>query len=165
MVDVLIRIEGIDPLLARLRQSDAIIREELTKAMHEATLAIEADAKGRVPQDTRMLMRSIVSEVRPIGGGGVRGVVGVLRGPATGYARVVEEGRGANKRPPPSAPIAAWLRRKGGDPSRAYVVARAIGRRGIRPRPYLIPAFQAQRGKVESIFRAAIGRIVKRLGA
>lgn len=159
-----IRIEGLDAILARLHQAPQIIEEELTLGMHEATLTIEADAKGRVKQDTRMLFRSIVSEVTPLGAGGVRGQVGVLRGPATQYGRVVEEGRRAGAAPPPTDPIAAWLKRHGKDPKLAYVVARAIGRRGIPAAPFLRPAFEAQRSKVEDLFKQARNRIVQRLG-
>lgn len=150
-------------MLARLHQAPQIIESELTRAMHEGTLSIEAAAKGNVPQDTRTLFRSIASKVEPLGAGGVRGLVGVLTGPAASYARVVEEGRAPGSRPPPTAPIAAWLKRKGRDPTLAYVVARAIGKRGIKARPYLRPAFEAGRGNVEAAFNRARDRIVSRL--
>ena len=52
------------------------------------------------------------------------------------YAPVVELGRRPGSRPPPSSVIARWLQRKGmsGKEAKqlAFVVARAIGRRGIR---------------------------------
>jgi hypothetical protein len=60
---------------------------------------------------------------------------------AAKHARWVLEGRSPGARPPPSDVIAAWLRRRGysrKEASRmAFVVARAIGRRGIKPRPVL----------------------------
>jgi hypothetical protein len=56
-----------------------------------------------------------------------------------GHAPVVEHGRRANKKPPPSDVIARWLQRRLGmseDEARsiAFPVARAIGKRGLKGR-------------------------------
>jgi hypothetical protein len=65
------------------------------------------------------------------------------------YAAAVHEGRRPGARQPPSGPIRAWLGRRGGDPRLAFVVARAIGRRGIKARPFLRDAFERSRRAVD----------------
>jgi len=49
----------------------------------------------------------------------------------------VEMGRRAGARMPPVAVIAAWCGRKLGDSTLGFIVARAIGRRGIPPTPLM----------------------------
>lgn len=66
----------------------------------------------------------------------VRDPMGVKIYNSTPYASVIEEGRRPNRRPPPSDALVPWVRRKLGvsrkeAKSVAYVVARAIGERGI----------------------------------
>lgn len=161
MAEMKLTIVGLEPFLARLASGDAVIERELRTAMHEATLMVERDAKASVPRDTGTLYRSIISEVDR--GPVLRGRVGVLHGPATQYARVVEEGRRAGSRPPPSAAIARWLGRKGGDPAMAFVVARSIGRRGIKARPFLGPAVAKNRAPIQALFERARDRLVKHL--
>lgn len=53
---------------------------------------------------------------------------------AAAHAIFVEKGRRPGAKPPPYEPIRRWLIVKGGDPAAAPMVAKAIGRRGIRPR-------------------------------
>lgn len=64
----------------------------------------------------------------------------VLVGTNVEYARFVHDGT----RPhwPPRAPMAAWLAAKGGDPANAFLVQRAIARRGTPPKPYLTTALR-----------------------
>jgi HK97 gp10 family phage protein len=155
-----IEITGLEPLIARMQAGDQTIAGELREAMAISMAQIEADAKSAVPRDTGMLYRSIVSEVRSVAP--LEGVVGVLRGPATGYARTVEEGRRPGAAPPPSEAIGRWLRRKGSN-APPYVVARSIGRRGIPARPYLRPAYERNAGRVKEHFQRVIERIVRRL--
>lgn len=56
---------------------------------------------------------------------------------AAAHAIFVEKGRRAGAKPPPLEPIRRWLVVKGGDPAAAPMVARAIARRGIAPRPVM----------------------------
>lgn len=80
------------------------------------------------------------------------------------YWAVVEYGRRPNSTPPPRAPIEAWLRRRlklkpAAARSAAYVVARAIGRRGLRGRRILThPAVTAQ---IEAILHDEIRRALR----
>lgn len=76
------------------------------------------------------------------------------------YAVPAEYGRlpGAQ---PPTAPIADWLRRHGGDPARGYIVARAIGRRGTRGIFYMRRAADEGRQAAPPIMRQMADEIEK----
>lgn len=65
------------------------------------------------------------------------------------HASFVEGGRRPG-RPPPVSAIAAWMRAKGmtEDLGRAFAIARAIGRRGIRARPVLARAMPEIRRRI-----------------
>lgn len=62
-------------------------------------------------------------------------------GAASAYALYIHEGIGpAVGKPafmPPVAPFAQWAKRKLGDESLGFVIARAVGQKGLTPRKYL----------------------------
>jgi hypothetical protein len=62
-------------------------------------------------------------------------------GPHLAYARYVLEGRKPGGKLPPWRAIQDWMKSKrlGGDRASAWAIARAIQRRGIKPRDYLTP--------------------------
>jgi hypothetical protein len=76
---------------------------------------------------------------------------------------VVERGRAAGKPAPPRAALRGWARRHGIPDSALFVLARAIGRRGIPPRPYLVPAFDKNVDRIQRLFAAAGQRVVARI--
>lgn len=122
--------------------------------MRSATLLVERDAKRNAPVDVGDLRRSITSEVRVEGLGGqtVKGVVGSNKV----HAAAMEVGT----RPhwPPPGVLDAWARRHGVNP---YLVARAISRRGTRPRRYLQRAFEDNKPRIVRILGDTVGEIVK----
>ena len=153
---------GIDALAKRMDGAPAIVNAELLTAIRGVGLDAERYGKANLTAvgaiDRGQLRRAVTSTASAIGTG-AQAILGVK----LPYARPVEEGRRAGATLPPTAPIAAWLGRHGGDPKRAFVVARSIGRRGIRARPYLKPA--AERAVRESgrHMQPAIDRIRARL--
>jgi phage gpG-like protein len=149
-----IEIPGLAAFVRKYAGAGKIIDDELAKAGQRAGLAVEAGAKRYAPVDTGNLRRSITTKTA--------GRVTVV-GTNVQYARVVEFGRGAGTTPPPTAPIAAWLSRHGGDPNAAYVVARAIGRRGIAGRSYLLKAFHELTPKIRAEFAQVPKRVIARL--
>jgi hypothetical protein len=125
----------------------------LTKAAMEASLLlVEGDARRGVKRDTGRLQSSITHRVSG-GGANLTGEVG----PSVKYGLFVERGRRPG-RPPPVSAVAGWARRHGVSP---YLVARAIGRKGVRPRPFLLPAYEKNAGRIRDLF-ARIGlRVVE----
>lgn len=124
-------------------------------AMHTAALLVEGDAKRRAPVDTGQLRVSIASEVRTSGLGGqtVEGVVGSNKT----YAPYME--LGTKPHFPPPAALKVWARRHGRS---AYGVARAIARRGLKPRRYLADAFDSNRPRVIRILGDGVSGIVRK---
>jgi len=59
------------------------------------------------------------------------------------YAHFVDSGRGANKKPPPVRAISDWIVRNGIHAKNlttlqlAFAISRSIGKKGIKPRPFL----------------------------
>lgn len=76
------------------------------------------------------------------------------------HAKYVEEGRRPG-RPPPVRALMGWAQRKLGDARLAYPVARAIGRRGIRPRPVLTRP-DVQKG-LRSVWEAGTKALLERV--
>ncbi len=136
------------------------MQDELTRGMTRSVIAVEGDAKRNAPVDRGQLRRSLTHTVKASG----RDIVGTV-GTNLLYARVVEEGRRPGSQPP-TAPIAAWATRHGIPTTAAYVIARAIGRRGTRPRPYLKPAFEKNHAVISrEMGTVVLRRISERLGA
>jgi len=138
---------------------DRVVKDETVKAMTRSVVSIEADAKRRVPTDTHNLQRSITHEV-------VSPSTSVIGRAGTNqpYAEAVEFGRSAGSAPPPPDALLGWMRRKGIDAELAFVVARSIGRKGIRPRPFMKPGYDVNRLKISrELGSALMERIMKRV--
>ena len=84
----------------------------------------------------------------------------------TNYARSVEEGRAPGRMP--GAGLTEWVKFKTGLQGkeldrRTFIIARAIGRRGIKAQPYMQPALDAKEGRVFELVREAVGRGVREI--
>jgi phage gpG-like protein len=119
-------------------------------AMKRATLVVQRDAKINAPVDTGRLRASITPDIRAFGGE----VVGVV-GSNVIYAPFQE----LPVRPhwPPLAALETWARRHG---TTAYVVARAIARRGLPGKRFLQRAFEDNREKIKEILEKGVKGIV-----
>jgi hypothetical protein len=136
---------GAETLAAGLKKAaERTLPTETRSAMEHALLLVESDARRGVKRDTGRLQNSITHRIDGSGGGNLRGEVG----PSVRYGLYVERGRRPG-RPPPVSALTAWARRHGVSP---YVVARAIGRRGVRPAPFLIPAYERNRARIITLF-------------
>jgi hypothetical protein len=156
MVALSIDVHGASELAARMGKATASVIPSQTKtAMETSLLLIEGDARRGVKRDTGRLQNSITHRIAG-GGGDLTGEVG----PSVKYGIYVERGRRPG-RPPPVAAVAGWARRHGVSP---FLVARAIGRKGTRPAPFLLPAYEKNRGRITELF-ARIGiKVVESLG-
>lgn len=163
-MDIDVDTSSIARMATRYAGAGPVVVEEMRTAMNRSVLTVEASAKRVVPVDTGNLRRSITHEVTATGGG----LIGKV-GTNVPYARYVEEGRSAGSMPPPDALArdlqGGWLRRHGISNDLAFVVARAIARRGIRPRPYLKPAITTNRARIEREFAQVPKRVLARIGA
>ena len=124
-------------------------------ALYREGRRIMAVARARVPVDMDTLRSSGIVQPPVVDGTRV-GVTLGFGGAAKTYALFVHEGIGpAVGRPafmPPVDAIRPWVRRHGIPEERAFVVARAIGRRGLRPTKYLESAMlEAQAGLADRL--------------
>jgi len=156
----------------RLQRTPQQLETDLRRTLNQSLLWIEADARDLAPQDTRRMAGSINSRIS--------GTYPTLQGevgPSVRYGIVMERGRRPGSMPPVDALI-GWVRRhwnpgfigplqrgqlrprraagrgvtEGQIRSRAFALARAIQRRGIRAQPFMRPAFDRNRVRIEQAF-------------
>lgn len=158
-----IEISGGSKVSALYSSAPDLFNKHLRKAVTKAAFIIEAEAKRRVPQATRALARSIASDTQTLGGT-VSGIVTV----GEPYGIYVEYGRGAGKMPPYKAgsSLALWAKAVGiissgsnptaDDRSHLFLIARNIGRYGVKERPFLMAAFRDSVPKITRLFEDAL---------
>lgn len=145
MVALTIQLIGADKLGKGLaRASSKTLPVNLQKAMTVSCLLVEGDARRGAKRDTGRLQNSITHHIT---GNASSSLVGKV-GPSVAYGLYVERGRRPG-RPPPVSALAGWARRHGISP---YLVARAIGRRGVKAAPFLLPAYEKNRARILSLF-------------
>lgn len=89
--------------------------------------------------------------------------------PGVNYARPVEAGRRPGRMPGVGHGLLEWIKLKLRPATEqaldrlGFVIARAIGRRGIRPQPYARPAFEAKKDRVVELANAAMRDAVAHL--
>ncbi|MFS8639597.1 MAG: hypothetical protein LOD90_02075 [Symbiobacteriaceae bacterium] len=156
----------------RLARSPTIVREELTQAIWALGRAAQRTAKRKAPVDTGLLRSTIELEKKPL-----RAWIGSTRR----HAAPMEEG--ARPHWPPHQPIYNWVWRNrakmglvtpSGRAARgasarlkveaiAFLVRRAISRRGLSGRGYLKAALDDVRNRAPRIVGAVARRIAMRL--
>jgi HK97 gp10 family phage protein len=147
------RVLGLDRFQKGLQSAAKATPVEMRAAMTEATLTVESTARSLAPRDTGRLQGSISSRIT----GGGTSLVGEI-GPSVRYGLFVE--RGTRPHWPPVAAVSGWARRRGIPP---FLVARSIARKGTRAQPYMEPALERNRGRIEAIFARVGARVFSRL--
>lgn len=141
-----LEIRGLD----RLRQAvptAASIGRELRPEIQRVLNQIRDRARAYAPKDTGQLRASITArmDTQPIPR------FSVVKTDLM-YAQAVHEGRRPGAAMPPPNALAGWASRHGFHGS-LFVLARAIGRRGIRARPFMTRAFNDSRALVDRAAR------------
>jgi hypothetical protein len=117
---------------------DQLLREpggDVGRFLLKLALKVETAAKREAPVDTGRLRSSITHQLVREG----KNLVAYVGTPVK-YAIYVEKGRAAGS-PPPSSALAGWASRHG-MAGNEFVIAQAIGARGIKPRPFLETALK-----------------------
>jgi HK97 gp10 family phage protein len=155
--DVSVRVVGLDEVQAKMRQVESDLGGgPMVGGMRDATLIVMRAARVNAPVDTGRLRASIMPEVKVGGVFGGKRVQGIV-GSNVRYAPFQELGT----RPfwPPLSALERWAQRHG---TTAYVVARAIARRGIVAKRYLGRALEDNRDRIERLIGSVVSRIVSR---
>lgn len=142
-----VRITGLDE--AERKLGPQLLAKPVRNFFERGTVTIQSGARERAPVDRGRLRNSIMRDIDP----------GLIpRRAAVGtdvfYAPYVHEGT----RPhwPPVSALRGWARRHGMNP---YLVARAIARRGTKPRPFLREAFEAALPEIDRLIDVMAGEI------
>lgn len=146
---VIIELKGLDEAISSLTRINGGIRAT-DEPMRQATLLVAGDAKRNAPVDTGVLRASITPGVESRNNT-TTGVVGSN----VVYAPMMELGT----RPhwPPLAALETWARRHG---TTAFVVARAIARRGLKARLFLRHALEDNQSRIVRLFDDYIRRVI-----
>lgn len=129
-----VKLEGLNDIAKKLKALPVKLqRKVLTKSLRAGSRLIVSDAKRRVPKDTGKLKRNIATRVRRKGSKGERA-------------------------------LQVYVRRRGKkeDPKNAfYWTFLEFGTRYISPRPFLRPAFEANKTEAVRRISAAMGPLLK----
>jgi HK97 gp10 family phage protein len=161
MSDVQVQISGLVELDAKVNQMIADMRGEAFRgAMRRATALVTESAKRNAPVDTGRIRASITPELR-VSGVNVLGVVGTN----VKYAAAVE--LGSKPHWMPKAPLRQWvsrvLKKRGAElESVTYLIQRKIAMKGTKAKPYLQPAFDANKERIVAIIGDAVAQIVSK---
>lgn len=141
---------GLNRALDNLAKLNSGITSE--EPMKKAVEVITRAAKANAPVDTRALRDSITPGVTSRN----NEVVGVV-GSELVHAAVMEEGSEKKWWPPKDA-IEEWAERRG---ISAFLVARAISRRGLKGRKFLKRALNDNANRVVQEFKAYYNRLTR----
>jgi len=163
MIEVKLEIHGLKELQALMQRYPQIAGEEMVRSMNQALVVTQAAATERAPVGVSGdLRRSINFEIRNAVGANIVGAVG----PSVEYGAPVEYGSVPHY--PPLAPLVLWVERKlQVSDDKVMGVARAIqhkiGRSGTKEKPYMRPAWEAVKDRVNELFAEAGKRIAERI--
>lgn len=158
MVSISVKIEGLEKLQAGVAAGPAMLASETRLAMTAGSLLIEGTGRTLAPKDMGRLGGSIT---HVISGGGANLTSRI--GPSVAYGIVIEKGRRPGMKAPPVKALAPWARRHGIPDGALFQIARSIGRKGIKARPFMVPALESNRGKVISLFARLGINVVNRM--
>ena len=167
MDQIIFRPEGFEKLYEKFKSLDTAAKVEVKKEFNASALKIQSTAKKLAPVNFGNLRNSIIlSEV-----GDEKDFVFTVAAKAK-YAPYVEFGTGSKVSVPSNyqdyaakfkgktngtfkqmiEALMLWVQRKGisgkNDRQTAYLIARSILRKGIRPQPFMIPAFEQEKPKL-----------------
>ena len=142
-----------DQALQRKLRNPEFVRGPVRRFLTRSAIMLEGKVKEKTPVDTGRLRSSITHKVEPF-----RALVGTN----VSYAPHVEFGT----RPhwPPLAALQPWAGRHGFPPGRqgAWLVARAIARRGTRARRMFQKGVESSRGAILGMWQRDVARDVQR---
>lgn len=157
-----IRIEhDLPQVRAALKRAPSLVRRELDRSIARGAFEISNAARLLSPEADGLLRKSI-SRVRF--GQADYGVVA-----KAAYAAAVEGGRKPGPMPPVQS-IDDWMKRKrvgSSDPVErrrsAFAIARAIGRRGTKAQPFMQPALEQNRTRLDQLMREGTARALEKV--
>jgi len=151
-----VEILGLPEQLSRLDNYDRLSDTQLDSAMRSSVASIAADAQTLAPRFTGELAGSMTSRVM----NEVTYITGEVYSSMSNpiYPLVMEAGRRPGARMPPIEAIRVWSDAVLG-PGLAFVVARSIGRKGIKGHWFLKRAYEKNIPNILTLFKVAADRL------
>lgn len=185
MINVSVKVQGLDELMSRMNRMDAITVEEHTRAMASAVTRLQketvASMQEAASENRQVMMSESAPALAPANPAKVENILqsrvtnrstwvqGTMKskGSKTFYLTLIESGREAG-RYPKVAPLVAWaeetLGMSEGDAKRyGRQLAKRIGGSGIRGTPVLEKSLNKTIPQILNAFDQANERIVERL--
>jgi HK97 gp10 family phage protein len=171
-------ISNLSDVLKKLQTLDVKVQQDVKDEISASALNIQSGAKRLAPVNFGQLRNSIYLKEQNVDNGYVFTV-----GSNASYAPYVEFGTGGKVSIPAGfeelasgfkgkkagtfkdmvQALTLWVRRKGigggNDKSIAYAIAISILKKGMRPQPFLIPAFETEKPKMISNIKKAIENV------
>jgi hypothetical protein len=128
-----------------VRSIDALI---LTNEIVENSIKETLESKSKIA--TRETINSIRSIVKVSDSGYIGEVWGA------GGLKFIESGRKPNSKMPPSGVLLPWMRSKGIEEDKEFIIRRSIARKGIKPTKIIAPALKETSKQRIQILRGAV---------
>jgi HK97 gp10 family phage protein len=152
--------------LAALKRSKGVMDSQVRRSVNKSAHLVARSAKNKAPQATGLLTRSIqVNQVNNF-------KAEIFAG--ANYAEAVEQGVSPRQARPGTQHIIPWAKSKGvlptaklKDPknkSIAFAIITKIKRRGLKPQPFLIPAYKENEPQVRALMGRGVKTAIKRSG-
>lgn len=152
--------DSLNRTIEKLSKINDLVRTGAQREVRSTALAIQSDARMRVPVASNRLRSSINTKFRG-------DKMGAEVFTDVHYARRVEEGRKPGRMPPSSA-LEAWVRTKITAAEKeikgiAFVIARKIGREGTEAQPFLGPAAEKEKPRYFIAMRTMLRNIKNKI--
>jgi HK97 gp10 family phage protein len=153
------KLDGLDGLTNRFAKLEKVLQDDISDEMSASVLTMQREAKRMAPKNLGKLAQSIQTDISAKFSKNMTANVS--------YAPYIEFGTGGQVSIPPGweseaaaargkggtfkdmlLAIKDWCIRKGIDSKAAYPIALSILRKGIRPQPFFVPAYEAERPKL-----------------
>ena len=156
MFDIRIRIDDADAREA-FRRAPAVMQSAVDAKLSRGAQEVVREARSLAPKAFSTLTNSIKASQE--------GLLRYVVAPGVNYARSVEEGVRPGTLPPVAA-LVPWVKRVLGASDKeargkAFLIARAIKRRGIRTQKYMAPAAEKMESRLIQLVRQGVDQGVR----
>ncbi len=162
-----VEMEGAEEFVRMLKHSPQVAKKHFKNAMRKSVSTIELNVKDEAPTGvSARLAGSIASEVKGVGSNIIGEVGSTLKDEE--YPAVMEFGRKAGAKMPPPSALERWVHIVLKVPNKhakgvAYIVARAIGKKGIEGKRYFEKGFNKSKSQIDRNFGQALDYVMREM--
>lgn len=160
-----VELKNFDEQLKKLKDYDRVSDKYITEAMHKSGLLLVSKIRPLTQVYRGALRDSIGSEVVRESATSIIGRVGSSL-KSEQYPAVMEFGRRPGAKMPPASALERWAHLKLGTVEGSgvgFVIARAIGRKGIKGKRFMQKGWNMSKAQVNKFFEQALEKIANAL--